>query len=248
MTGARSWFRPRRCLSWHAYETRSCAGLARARPPSSSSSASAGCPCRMTRSRLSGFGRGHTDPPTVGDTARTVERCWPTSQPLARRLSERSFPRDTAWAMSRENVEIVGRGLDAFSRGDLEGILDDLAPEFEFQPSGRFMDTQRVYRGTAGFVEFWGAFRAAWEEITVTIERMEDLDDRVLTLGTFHGRGGGSGVEVNAEAAWPHDQGRADRAPALVQHLERGSRSRRAAGVGQGLGSHGSHPCPWWPR
>jgi ketosteroid isomerase-like protein len=30
--------------------------------------------------------------------------------------------------MSHENVEIVGRGLDAFSRGDLEGILADLAP------------------------------------------------------------------------------------------------------------------------
>ena len=106
--------------------------------------------------------------------------------------------------MSQENVEIVGRGLDAFSRGDLQGIIDDLAPEFEFRPSGRFMDTQRVYRGTAGFVDFWGAFQAAWEEITVSIERMEDLGDRVLTLGTFHGRGGGSGVEVNAEAAWLH--------------------------------------------
>jgi hypothetical protein len=66
------------------------------------------------------------------------------------------------------------------------------------------MDTQRVYRGREGFVEFWGRFRAAWEEITVSIERIEDLDDRVLTLGTFHGRGGGSGVEVHGEAAWLH--------------------------------------------
>ena len=92
--------------------------------------------------------------------------------------------------MSQENVEIVRRSIGAFSRGDLETVLDDLAPEFEFHPSGRFMDTQRVYRGRAGFVEFWGAFRAAWEEITVSIERIEDLGDRVLTLGNFHGRGG----------------------------------------------------------
>jgi ketosteroid isomerase-like protein len=106
--------------------------------------------------------------------------------------------------MSEENVEIVRRGLDAFSRGDLEGVLDDLAPGFEFHPSGRFMDTQQVYRGREGFVEFWGRFRAAWEEITVRIERIEDLDDRVLTLGTFHGKGGGSGVEVHGEAAWLH--------------------------------------------
>ena len=106
--------------------------------------------------------------------------------------------------MSQENLEIVLRGLDAFSRGDLEAILDDLSPKFEFHPSGRFMDTQRVYRGRAGFADFWGAFQAAWDEITVSVERIEDLDDRVLTLGTFHGRGGGSGVEINAEAAWLH--------------------------------------------
>ena len=31
--------------------------------------------------------------------------------------------------MSQENVEIVLRGLDAFSSGDLEGILGDLAPD-----------------------------------------------------------------------------------------------------------------------
>ena len=106
--------------------------------------------------------------------------------------------------MSQENVEIVRQSIDAFSRGDLEGIVGDLAPEFEFQPSGRFMDTQQVYRGREGFVEFWGRFRSAWEDITVMIERIEDLGDRVLTLGTFHGRGGGSGVEVRAEAAWLH--------------------------------------------
>jgi ketosteroid isomerase-like protein len=106
--------------------------------------------------------------------------------------------------MSQENVEIVRRTFDAFNRGDLDGVLDDLAPEYEFHPSGRFMDTQQVYRGRRGFIEFWGAFQAAWEHITVSIERIEDLDDRVLTLGTFHGKGGGSGVEVHAEAAWLH--------------------------------------------
>ena len=95
--------------------------------------------------------------------------------------------------VSTPSVEVTSKGYSPTSR-----------PEFEFRPSGRFMDTQRVYRGPAGFVDFWGAFQVAWEEITVSIERMEDLDDRVLTLGTFHGRGGGSGVEVNAEAAWLH--------------------------------------------
>lgn len=49
--------------------------------------------------------------------------------------------------MSRETVELVRRSVDAFSRGDLDGVRDGLAPEFEFDPSGRFMVTQRVYDG-----------------------------------------------------------------------------------------------------
>jgi ketosteroid isomerase-like protein len=106
--------------------------------------------------------------------------------------------------MSQENVEIVRRSIDAFSQGDLEAVLGDFAPEFEFHPSGRFMDTQQVYRGREGWVDFWAAWRAAWEEITISIERIEGVDDRVLTLGNFHLRGGGSGVEVRAEAAWLH--------------------------------------------
>jgi ketosteroid isomerase-like protein len=106
--------------------------------------------------------------------------------------------------MSQDNLEVVRRSIDAFSRGDLEGVLDGFAPEFEFHPSGRFMDTQQIYRGREGWGEFWAAWRAAWEEITISVERMTDLDDRVLTLGNFNLRGGGSGVEVHAEAAWLH--------------------------------------------
>jgi ketosteroid isomerase-like protein len=104
--------------------------------------------------------------------------------------------------MSQENTEVVRRTFDAYSRGDLEGMLDHLSPEFEMHTSGRFMDTQQVYRGHAGWIEFWNTFHAAWERITVSIERIEDLGDRVLVLGTFHGRGRGSGVEVSIEAAW----------------------------------------------
>jgi ketosteroid isomerase-like protein len=104
--------------------------------------------------------------------------------------------------MSQENVEIVRRTFDAYNRGDLEGMLDHLSPEFEMHTTGRFMDTQGVHRGHEGWIEFWNTFHAAWESITVSIERIEDLGDRVLVLGTFHGRGRGSGVEASVEAAW----------------------------------------------
>ena len=106
--------------------------------------------------------------------------------------------------MSQENVEVVRRSIDAFSRGDLDGVRETLSPEFEMHPSGRFMDTQRVYRGREGWTEFWRDFRAAWQNVAVSIERMEAIDDRVLTLGRIAGKGSESGVEVEAEAAWVH--------------------------------------------
>jgi ketosteroid isomerase-like protein len=90
--------------------------------------------------------------------------------------------------MSQENVEVVRRTFDAYNRADLEGVLDHLAPDFEFHPSGRFMDTQAVYLGREGWIDFWNTFQAAWESITISIERIEDLGDRVLILGIFHGR------------------------------------------------------------
>ena len=99
-------------------------------------------------------------------------------------------------------MEIVRRILDAYNRGDLQGTLDHLAPDFEFRPSGLFVDTKDVYRGADAWVEFWHTFRAAWESITIDVERLEDLGEQVLVLGTFHGRGNGSGVEVTRESAW----------------------------------------------
>ena len=63
--------------------------------------------------------------------------------------------------MSQENVEIVRRSFDAFARGEFEESLEGFAPDIEFQTSGRFMDTQRVYRGLDGMRHFWRTFRDA---------------------------------------------------------------------------------------
>jgi uncharacterized protein len=104
--------------------------------------------------------------------------------------------------MSQENVEVIRQVFEAFNRGDLEGMLVHVAPDQEFYPSGRFMDTQPVYRGHDGYTEFWNGFQAAWERITISTERIEDLGDRVLVLGTFHGKGRESGVEASTKAAW----------------------------------------------
>jgi len=104
--------------------------------------------------------------------------------------------------MPQENVESVRKFFDAFSRGDLEAFLEPLTPEFEFYPSGAFPDTKSVYRGRQGVAEFWDLFHGAWESITISVERIEDLGEQVLLLGTFHAIGRESGVEVTRQSAW----------------------------------------------
>jgi ketosteroid isomerase-like protein len=104
--------------------------------------------------------------------------------------------------MSEENVEIARKIVDAFSRDDLEAMLGFLAPDSEFRPSGLFMDTEDAYYGRDGYSEFWHVFHTPWERITISVERIEDLGEQVLVLGTFHGRGHGSGVEVTRQSAW----------------------------------------------
>ena len=37
--------------------------------------------------------------------------------------------------MSQENVEMARRAYEAFNRGDLDGMVADFAPEFEYVPA-----------------------------------------------------------------------------------------------------------------
>ena len=48
----------------------------------------------------------------------------------------RPQPRDTARAMSQENLEIVRRVFDAFKRGDLEAVVQLVAPDGEWYQGG----------------------------------------------------------------------------------------------------------------
>ena len=56
--------------------------------------------------------------------------------------------------MSGENAETVRRAYDAFNRGDLEGMVADLAAEFEYLATGAVPGAAGVYRGPEGWTEF----------------------------------------------------------------------------------------------
>ncbi len=99
--------------------------------------------------------------------------------------------------MSRENVENMRRGMDAWNRGDLDGWLAGFAPEGELHTTGRFAD-RGVYRGRAGLERYWTEIRADIEEVKLSVPDVRAIGDKVFWAVTGRGRGKRSGVPMEA--------------------------------------------------
>jgi len=104
--------------------------------------------------------------------------------------------RDTAQAMSQENVEIVRRGYQAFAEGDMETVLRLLDPNITLQEREQTLDTPRVYHGHQGLLDMVAAVNEGLEDVSYTPERFVDVEDRVLVDVRRKGRGSLSGVPV----------------------------------------------------
>jgi ketosteroid isomerase-like protein len=101
--------------------------------------------------------------------------------------------------MSQENVEIVRRAYEAFSRGDLDGMVDDVAPTFEYVATGTVPGAVGVYRGLDGWKELLSSFWDEFQDARVEIRELTEAGDQVVASVTMLGRGKQSGVE----ARWP---------------------------------------------
>jgi ketosteroid isomerase-like protein len=97
--------------------------------------------------------------------------------------------------MSRENVESVRRGIDAWNRGDLDDWLSGFAPEAELRTTVRFPD-QRVYRGRAGLKRYWAEIREDIPELSLSVSELRTSGDRVFLAATGRGRGKRSEVPL----------------------------------------------------
>jgi ketosteroid isomerase-like protein len=99
--------------------------------------------------------------------------------------------------MSKENVEMVRRGIEAFNRGDLDALRAIAAPDFEYVTSGTIPDLTGAYHGLDDFEQrFFEPFWSAFDDTSYEVHEMIDAGDRVLVWQTIRGRGKQSGVEV----------------------------------------------------
>jgi ketosteroid isomerase-like protein len=105
--------------------------------------------------------------------------------------------------MSKENVELVRRGTEAYNRRDLDGLLENWAPDAVLDWSNSRGPDGAVYRGHDEIRAFIKRFLAAWDEVRIEIvDGPVEVEDGVLiteNVAYLRGRGG---INVEARSAW----------------------------------------------
>ena len=103
--------------------------------------------------------------------------------------------------MSQENVEIIRAAIDAFNRVDLEGVLKDADPDFEFDLSRAVGPVQGVFKldQTRGLLE--KEVFGLWEAVRWEIDELREVGDHVAASITSYLRGR-DGIEITARTPW----------------------------------------------
>ena len=150
--------------------------------------------------------------------------------------------RDTARAMSQENVELVRSIYGAWECGDFSSA-EWADPEIEYAvPDGPLIGT---WRGLEGMAEAMREFLRAWEDWRVTAEDYRELDaEHVLVPFRFGGRGKTSGLELGqvrtkGASLFPGPRRQGDKARPTLRPRARARRPRpgsRVGGVGDVAG------------
>ena len=110
---------------------------------------------------------------------------------------------DTGRAMSQENIELVRRATDAYNRGDLDGFLQDWAPDAVLDWSNSRGVDARVLRGHDEIRGFAERFLAAWDEVRIDLlNDPEEVKNGLLVAENVTYLRGRDGVEVEARSAW----------------------------------------------
>src|SRR3954452_282789 len=123
----------------------------------------------------------------------------------ARRSRRLLSLRDTARAMSQENVEmvrmshVVERIYGVFNDRDLQqGVTELCDPELEMQLSDAWFDAPRTYRGYQGVLDFARDITDIFESFNVRVESLHSGPREVVAITSSGGIGRVSRTPVTA--------------------------------------------------
>jgi ketosteroid isomerase-like protein len=123
--------------------------------------------------------------------------------------------------MSEENVEIVRLGYELLNRGDLDGVLQFCAPDFEFRDLPA-LPGSGVFIGHDAFRAWYAQLNDAFEDLRFEPDEFIDAGDRIVVVNHATGRGMGSGatVEMHFSNVWTLSDGKIVRHIAYGDHAE----------------------------
>jgi len=94
-------------------------------------------------------------------------------------------------------IDVVRGIIDALNRGDVDGMLARMHPDFEWRPL-EASPVERVYRGgeqVRRYVEDWlSTFEGLW----LDLEDATEVADHVVAVVRGHARGRASGLQLDA--------------------------------------------------
>jgi ketosteroid isomerase-like protein len=102
--------------------------------------------------------------------------------------------------VSQQNLDLVRRIYEGWSRGDFSVGADLLAPDFEWR-----QHAEAVEPGSHRGEKIGGALKKIfeiYENFRIEPEEYIDADDRVIVVGRSRGTARGSGLEVDQPFAW----------------------------------------------
>jgi ketosteroid isomerase-like protein len=154
-----------------------------------------GCGSRHPHSRLAG-----------GNLHEERRQCQPYGNGVvlvrAVALAARRSERDTAPAMSHENVEIVRGLFEAFQReSGAQSVIAALDPAIVWQVRSDLPDAQ-TYTGHEGFRRLLGTFEEVLDESWYQPVQLLEAGDQVVVSLRWGGLGKASGVAGELEETW----------------------------------------------
>ena len=104
--------------------------------------------------------------------------------------------------MSRENVEIVREGWEAWQRGDLPGLFRQFDPDVVWDTSHFHDWPESTYQGSEGVERFLREWLEVWDDYEIEVEEVRAAsDERVVSLILQRGTGRSSGLAMKMEMA-----------------------------------------------
>ena len=103
--------------------------------------------------------------------------------------------------MAQDNVDVVQGAWDAFGRGDMDAVLDAIAPAAETRVP-ETLPWGGTYAGPEGFGDFVAKLYESFEQFSATPDKVLGADDNhVIVTAKVKGRTKG-GTTIENRAVW----------------------------------------------